>query len=368
VLDPQQKGMIFQEERTSALPSVGPTLEKRLQSFGVDTVRQMKEPTDEDILKITIAPDNRIGEKRLNSFRTLAEAAIPGPPPAIVGYRKYPNPYLVKYGDVTTQCEPEWKHQIRKCSQMSQYVCVTQFIEHIVTESAKLFIGTQFEDSWVFYLDALLLMTGSDTIEWMTKNNYIKRWILPVNELHQDDPTLKQYWNRPVGNSPENMPWDSSLNQDVHAAVQRHILLTLKLAVTDIRKFDLSTPKRGSSAYHRILQVVPSSEQIIHDVDKVFNSMLIVKCALGMHCPGVGSRNYGIRYTKVAKKRSGDGGHRKKKFDDYDDAVVHPDAETSVRMNIEESLSHAEGSNPGKLGKWTKKVSPKEDSDSETGV
>jgi hypothetical protein len=86
VFDPRQKGMIFEEERTSALPSVGPTLEKRLQSFGVDTVRQMKEPTDKDILKITIAPDNRIGEKRLNSFRTLAEATIPGPPPARVGY------------------------------------------------------------------------------------------------------------------------------------------------------------------------------------------------------------------------------------------------------------------------------------------
>jgi hypothetical protein len=77
--------------------------------------------------------------------RDLAAAAIPGPPPEKVDYRKFANPYLAKYGDIMTKCEPEWKHQIQKSSQMSQYVCVTQLVEHIVTESAKLFVGTQFE-------------------------------------------------------------------------------------------------------------------------------------------------------------------------------------------------------------------------------
>jgi hypothetical protein len=150
----------------------------------------------------------------------------------------------------------------------------------------------------------------------------------------------------------------------VHAAVQQHILLTLKLAIDDKQKFNLSTPKRGSSAYHRILEKIPSSKRIIHDVDKVFDSMLIVRCAPSVHCPGVGSRNYGRRYSKVAKKRSGGGGHRKKNFDDYDDVVVHPDVETSVKVKIEESLSRVEGNNPGPLGKWMEKDSPKDDYDS----
>ena len=361
VFDPREKGAIFEQERTSVIPNIGPTLQKRLETFGILTVKQIKELTDDDILKMSRAPANRMGEKRLKTFRNLATASIPGPPPEIVDYRKCDNPYLAKYGDAVSACEPEWKHQIRKCSQMSQYVCVTQLVEHIVTESAKLFIGTQFEDSWVFYHDALSLMTGNDTVEWMRQNDYLKRWILPVNELHQDDPTLSAYCHRPVGNSPENMPWDSSLNQDVHAAVQRHVLLTLKLAVDDKRKFDLSTPKRGSSAYHRILEVVPGSRRIIHDVDKVFESMEIVRLALGVHCPGVGSRNYGIRHIPVVKKRSGGGGHRKKALDDYDDAVVHPDAECSVKIKIDDSLSRAEGKNPGKVGKWMKEVSPEID-------
>jgi hypothetical protein len=53
-----------------------------------------------------------------------------------------------------------------KCSQMSQYFCVTQLIEHIVTKSVKLFIDAQFEESWIFYHDAFLsLMTDNDTVE-----------------------------------------------------------------------------------------------------------------------------------------------------------------------------------------------------------
>jgi hypothetical protein len=69
--------------------------------------------------------------------------------------------------------------------------CITQLVKHIVVESAKQFVGTKIEESWVFYHDALSLMTGRDTMEWMKKRDYLKRWILLVNELHQDDPMLK---------------------------------------------------------------------------------------------------------------------------------------------------------------------------------
>jgi hypothetical protein len=225
-------------------------LEKRLQSFGLVMVKQIKEMTNKQILIMSTASSNRIGQKRLATFRSSAGAAIPGPPPAKVDFQKFNNPYLAKYRDALLQCEPKWKHQIKKCHQMSQYACVTQLVQHIVMESSKLFIGTEFEDTWVFYHNALSLMTGNNMVEWMGQQDYLQRWILPVNKLHQHDPALSKYWHRPVGNSPDNMPWDSSLNQDVHTAVQQHILFTLKLAVDDNRKFDLSTPKRGSSAYH----------------------------------------------------------------------------------------------------------------------
>jgi hypothetical protein len=69
----------------------------------------------------------------------------------------------------------------------------------------------------------------------------------------------------------------------------------------------------------------------------------------------VGSRNYGVRHIAAGKKRSGGGGYRKKALDNYNDAVVHPDAEHSVKTKIEDSLARAEGKNPGKCSRILQK-------------
>jgi hypothetical protein len=49
------------------------------------------------------------------------------------------------------------------------------------------------------------------------KKDYLKRWLLPVNiMLSKDVINLKNFLlHRPIGNSPEMMPWDCSLNKDI---------------------------------------------------------------------------------------------------------------------------------------------------------
>jgi hypothetical protein len=93
-------------------------------------------------------------------------------------------------------------------------------------------------------------MTAQDTIKRMKQKGYYKHWILPINGLMTDDPDLKAYNNRPTGCTHEIMPWDTSLNNDVYEGISRHVNLTYDLPVGDIRKFDVSTPTRGSWTYH----------------------------------------------------------------------------------------------------------------------
>ena len=50
---------------------------------------------------------------------------------------------------------------------MLTFLCTTDMIEHIVKESAKVFEGTEHKDKWVFYHDALSLMTADATIAWI---------------------------------------------------------------------------------------------------------------------------------------------------------------------------------------------------------
>ena len=56
-------------------------------------------------------------------------------------------------------------------------------IEHIVTDSAKKIEVTEHKDDWVFYHEALSLMTDAATIAWMKEKEKIKIWLLPVNGL-----------------------------------------------------------------------------------------------------------------------------------------------------------------------------------------
>jgi hypothetical protein len=73
------------------------------------------------------------------------------------------------------------------------------------------------------------------------------------------------------------MPWDTSLNKDLHDAVKYHVAVTADFAKANPRRFDMTTPKQGTDAYQRVLKVHPLSESVIQDEDKVFLSLNIVR-------------------------------------------------------------------------------------------
>jgi hypothetical protein len=143
----------------------------------------------------------------------------------------------------------------------------------MVSETKPVFKGTTHEHDCKFYHDALSQMTAKDCIAWMENKEYYNMWILPVNGLHKDFEDLKVYVGCPVGNSPELMNCDSSLNKDVHECVDRHITATSDFDKEDERKFSLSTPKNGADVYLQILDpdtgICPSSARIMQDTEKV---------------------------------------------------------------------------------------------------
>ena len=74
---------------------------------------------------------------------------------------------------------------------MSAYVLIADMIEFMVAESQRVMRGTYHEDDCFFYHHVLSLMTATATIDWMCKKDYLKRWLLPVNQLSRDDKDLK---------------------------------------------------------------------------------------------------------------------------------------------------------------------------------
>ena len=204
-------------------------------------------------------------------------------------------------------------------------------IKHLHNESAALFKGTKYEHSWYYYHDALSLKTAKQTVEWMKAKGIYKHWLLPL-EINKGT----VYENRPVGNSPEMMPLDSSLNKDHDDVVRFHMALTAHLSEEDPRKFSLSTPKRGASAYLCAWEGAPSSRHIIEDTNKFLYAIKVISDFEGIVVPGLGNQKGHQAEGLSLKKRSGiwiknTGGQK--------DRWMHEDAHSCINKQIAMSPS-----------------------------
>jgi len=334
-----EAGFIYRNDLVSALKGCGRVRVLALEKSNIHTVSDLAALNSMEQQNISqLTKEN--GHVSLTLLAKLCEQARTcrdEDRPADVDYRKAQNPYKEKYGD---DCEKK----ISQSAAMRPFRCITELIEHVIAEGHRIFKGTTHEHDWVFYHDALSLMTAKDTKEWMCEKGYLERWILPQNGLLKDNPALKRFWDRPIGDSPELMPLDNTLNKDIHEAVIRHMAATMNLEDDDPRKFSMSTPKRGASAYLRVNDpvegVAPTSERIIQDIDRVFDSMVLIRAKKGCVIDDASVRNGHRQEAAMVGREGGDrrGGARVRKLDkhDYKSQHWHRDAEEALQMKLED--------------------------------
>jgi len=336
IVSERDEDELYCDDPLSAIGGIGIKTLEKLAEFDVKTIADFSHVTDEDLQAMVKA---RIGSwDRLFDWREQCDEAMKRPPaPPDIDFRKHSNPYLARYGT------GQWEEKLKNCYHMAGYVCITDMVQHIHDETEALFRGQTF--NWGFYHDALSLMTAKDTIAWMKENHIYIRWILPELGLNAE---RKHFANAPVGNSPEFMPLDNSLNKDIHDGVDRHVLYTSHLEEDDPRKFSMTTPARGAAAYKRVLEGVPPSSRIVQDVNKAIESMLVIHQHKGAVVQGLGNRN-GWRaqvanstlFAHGAKSRRG--GARKRdatKQKDYlKNCWWHPDARAEMDVKLEASIA-----------------------------
>ena len=174
-------------------------------------------------------------------------------------------------------------------------------------ESQKLYE----DDNWHFYHDALSQLTHKVSINWMEQTKVpgelktvFYHWIHSEHDLNKGFGGGR-FDLRTPGNSPELMPLDNSLNQDIHVAVNRHVVLSnLSKVENDERTFSLRTPKQIACAYARVFDqkngIAPTSKRILQDIEKTFNAMQVILTNRGVYVPGLaggsvpGDRNQSV--------------------------------------------------------------------------
>ena len=179
----------------------------------------------------------------------------------------------------------------------------------MMKEAENLMKGSVHEDNFFIVHDALLLVTAKETIGWMKEKNYFRSWLLPMNLLQDGTP----YAGRLVGNSPEFMPLDHSLNRDILHSLRFHCVVgrfVIDAEVTDEEEsnmhFSFSTPKEISRGMKRIWESkmgTPSSARIIEYVYLALKALEIVYLANGAEVEELADSN-GHRQKVVGEWKS----------------------------------------------------------------
>ena len=162
---------------------------------------------------------------------------------------------------------------------------------------------------------------------------------MPFNNL-QREPKLKAYADRSVIESPENMPWDCSLNHEINFSADLHVtMINHMVKAEDGRfpegKFYLSTTNNGAHAYYRILHPetggAPLSNHIIQDVEKVFESMKMVQKYYGIKIDGLGNWKGKRQEAPCQDTRVG----KRSRKNEQTKTCLHPDALLQRKVKTE---------------------------------
>jgi len=152
------------------------------------------------------------------------------------------------------------------------------------------------------------------------------------------------------------MPWDSSLNNDLHHAIARHVSACFSLREGDpgyFTRFTLYTPSTQDSAYLRILDQAnglhggsPTSDRICQDISKFVSNLKGIRNARGCCVQGLGNRN-GHRALGGNKGRQPRGGKRTKTEQGSAAPWLHPDAHAAAELFMARAITRHTGAPAG---------------------
>ena len=168
----REEDKLYLDDLLSKLKKVGKVTSKKMSDNGFICVADMKKIVDPDSISV-----DGISKAAMKNIWEQTQQAIDSNVPPSKDHRLEENPYLSKFGD-------DWEVYLRKSSAFSSSIVITEYIKHMMEASAKVMKGTKHENDWVVYHDALSIMTAAPTKKWMVDNDYMKRWILPSDDLY----------------------------------------------------------------------------------------------------------------------------------------------------------------------------------------
>jgi len=241
-------------------------------------------------------------------------------------------------------------------------VWVNDLVLHVYLEGERIYKNTNQRNSWVIQHDALSAWWDPNAQALLDRLGMSNRQVrargpntastLVCDELDADNNFVRRHEHpnlhrsKMMGDSPELMPLDRHLFNDLKHGCRLNVGATRWLPEGDIRKFLFNTPANAWVSLCRTWEHTPSSERIVEDIEEYFRAVDQVVETRGTFVELNYHNGRRADFFKTAvpniKEEAGDVPLTKTPRNRYrggnatmDGAPVHPDARWCLDMEME---------------------------------
>ena len=220
----------------------------------------------------------------------------------------------------------ELKSQVDK-----KLCCISDLMDHVVSESKAVYAGTDKVDSFLIFHDGLAIWWSKSAQNYLSETHNFRH-----RQWRCEDPTnedSRYYKHKVVGDSPEFCRGlDSHGFADLKQSTVFHSALTSVYGIEDERRFKMGTPSEVWRTLCRCWEIEPSSARIIEDISNLSGVLEKIIDAKGCVVQDIALRT-GRRYRRA--DNSGDCKSKPRKSarkNTLELPLCHPDALGAVAL------------------------------------
>ena len=233
--DGTQDGEYLHPDEGGEMPERMPTIvpkfgQEARMAFGVGMKEVRGEMTGFKMLPFNYTGTKLVGPKKFEKRRLQEIAAVLQLKGG--GWEKYEAKDAIRLpgGRYEMRYGANWEEKLKEACAKNHdgreaMTSVLDLVDHVVKEGNRLFEGTEFENTWVIYHDALL--------QWWEKGTQAHLLSLgfpPARQMCCQGETNKgtRYEGKLVGDTPEFMPLDTNLFSDYEVSMSQHVATTCR--------------------------------------------------------------------------------------------------------------------------------------------
>ena len=195
-----------------------------------------------------------------------------------------------------------------------KWCCVTDIMDHMITETSKVYEDTEYADNFVIFHDGLAAYWEKEAQDHLKDRGFYNRQLRAYSPTNDDN---RYYKNRVVGDSPELCPsLDYSGFNDHHLSMNFHCALSVEYPRDELRAFRMTTPDEIERTMVRCWMMEPSSERICQDINLFPSTLQMIIDAQGCVLQDIdlrrGRRRDRVLNDPAYQKLKGEGQYKNK--------------------------------------------------------